>query len=138
VSSNQRKQKCSSASRCHHLLKTFYTGLGGWADRQLPDGTVIWTSPTGHTYTTKPGGGLFFPQLSSPTGELVIPESSGPPSVTRGVMMPARKRTRAEGRAYRIALERGHNAARIARKQLLLHEAIARERLIRDDEPPPF
>jgi hypothetical protein len=23
----------------HHLLKTFYTGVGGWADRQLPDGT---------------------------------------------------------------------------------------------------
>ncbi len=117
----------------HHLLKTFYTGLGGWADRQLPDGTVIWTAPTGHTYITKPGGSLFFPQLASPTGELVIPESSGPPSATRGVMMPTRKRSRADDRAYRIALERQHNAARIARKQLLLAERIAR-----DDEPPPF
>ena len=27
----------------HHLLKTFYTGLGGWADRQLPDGPGFWT-----------------------------------------------------------------------------------------------
>ena len=34
---------------------------------------------------------------------------------------------------YRIALERQHNAARIARKQLLLAERIAL-----DDEPPPF
>jgi hypothetical protein len=49
------------------------------------------------------------------------------------MMMPKRERTRAEDRAYRIALERQHNAARIARKQLLLAERIAR-----DDEPPPF
>nr|CRL67022.1 hypothetical protein CPGR_00232 [Mycolicibacterium malmesburyense] len=47
--------------------------------------------------------------------------------------MPLRSRTRAEDRAYRIALERQHNAERIARKQLLLAERIAR-----DDEPPPF
>ena len=84
-------------------------------------------------YTTNPGGSLFFPQLALPTGELVLPESSGPPSATRGLMMPTRKRSRAEDRAYRIALERQHNAARIARKQLLLAERIAR-----DDEPPPF
>ena len=37
--------------RFHHLLKTFWTGKNGWHDRQLPDGTVIWTSPTGHTFT---------------------------------------------------------------------------------------
>ncbi len=48
-------------------------------------------------------------------------------------MMPTRTRTRAQDRAYRIALERQHNAARIARKHLLLAERIAR-----DDEPPPF
>jgi hypothetical protein len=48
-------------------------------------------------------------------------------------MMPLRRRTRADDRAYRIALERQHNAARIARKQLLLAERIAR-----DDKPPPF
>ena len=33
--------------RFHHLLKTFWNGLDGWRDRQLPDGTVMWTSPTG-------------------------------------------------------------------------------------------
>ena len=119
--------------RFHHLLKTFYTSLGGWADRQLPDGTVIWTAPSGQVYTTKPVGALFFPTLATPTGQLVIPESSGPAPSNRGLMMPTRRRTRAEDRAYRIAQERQHNAARIARKQLLLAERIAR-----NDEPPPF
>ena len=99
----------------------------------IPDGTVIWTAPSGTVYTTKPGGSLFFPQLAIPTGELVIPEPSGPPAANRGLMMPKRKRTRAQDRAYRIALERQHNAARIARKHLLLAE-----RITRDDEPPPF
>jgi hypothetical protein len=99
----------------------------------LPDGTVIWTAPTGHTYTTKLGGSLFFPQLALPTGEFVISDGAGPPQTNRGVMMPTRRRTRSQDRAYRIALERQHTAARIARKQLLLAERIAR-----DDEPPPF
>jgi hypothetical protein len=48
-------------------------------------------------------------------------------------MMPTRQRTRAQDGDYRIALERQHHAARIARKQLLLAERIAR-----DDGPPPF
>jgi hypothetical protein len=26
----------------------------GWRDQQLPDGTVIWTSPTGQAYRTTP------------------------------------------------------------------------------------
>jgi hypothetical protein len=26
----------SSMARFHHLLKTFYTGVGGWANQQLP------------------------------------------------------------------------------------------------------
>ena len=125
--------KCSSAIRCHHLLKTFYAGARGWADRQLPDGTVIWTAPSGQVYTTKPGGALFFPVLATPTGELVIPDCTGPAHSNRGLMMLTRQRTRAQDRAYRIALERQHNAARITRKQLLLAGRIAR-----DDEPPPF
>jgi hypothetical protein len=119
--------------RFHHLLKTFYTGVGGWADRQMPDGTVIWTSPSGKVYTTKPGGALFFPALANPTGQLVLRETHGPVHSSRGLMMPTRQRTRSHDRAYRIALERQHNAARISRKQLLLAERIAK-----DDEPPPF
>ncbi len=114
-------------------MKTFYVGLGGWADRQLPDGTVIFTSPSGKVYTTQPGGSLFFPQLATPTGELAIPDGSGPPSANRGLICPGAKTTRAQDRAYCIALERQHNAARITRKQLLLAERIAR-----DDKPAPF
>ena len=41
---------CASNLGClcrkHHLLKTFW----GWLNRQLPDGTIIWTAPSGQTY----------------------------------------------------------------------------------------
>jgi hypothetical protein len=30
-----------SWNRTHHLTKTFWSGAGGWADQQLPDGTEI-------------------------------------------------------------------------------------------------
>jgi hypothetical protein len=119
--------------RFHHLLKTFHSGAGGWADRQMPDGTVIWTAPSGKVYTTKPGGALFFPALAVLTGTLELPESHCPADAARGLKMPARESTRTQDRAYRIALERQHNAARINRRQLLLAERIAR-----DGEPPPF
>ena len=49
--------------RKHHLLKTFW----GWRDQQQPDGTVIWTSPQGQTYTTHPGSRILFPTLCRPT-----------------------------------------------------------------------
>jgi hypothetical protein len=29
------------AQSAHHLLKTFWAGAGGWADQQLPDGTIL-------------------------------------------------------------------------------------------------
>ncbi|SEQ80085.1 protein of unknown function [Mycobacterium sp. 88mf] len=57
--------------RTHHLVKTF---CPGWSDRQLPDGTVEITAPTGHTYVTEPHGAAMFPTLSQPTGELNLPE----------------------------------------------------------------
>ncbi len=66
--------------RIHHLLKTFC----GWTDLQLPDGTIKWTSPSGRTYTTLPTGARFFPQLATPTGKLVLPNSP-PPSPNRGL-----------------------------------------------------
>lgn len=125
--------KRTSANRCHHLLKTFFTGAGGWADCQMPDAAVVWRSPSGQMYTTAPGGAFLFPTLAAPTGKLQIPESNGPQPAHRGLMMPVRRRTRAEDRAYRIASERQHNAERLARRHLLLADRIAR-----DDEPPPF
>ncbi|WP_330220079.1 HNH endonuclease signature motif containing protein, partial [Mycolicibacterium peregrinum] len=39
--------------RAHHLVKTF---CPGWTDRQLPDGTIEFTTPTGHTHVTEPHG----------------------------------------------------------------------------------
>ena len=106
--------KRTSANRCHHLLKTFYCGPGGWSERQLPDATMVFTSPGGRTYTTTPGGALFFPQLAVPTGELVLPTATSPPSRLRGLCMPTRKRTRAQDRAYRVERERARNRARYA------------------------
>jgi hypothetical protein len=119
--------------RFHHLLKTFYTGFGGWADRQQADGTVIWTSPTGHTYTTKPAGSLFFPALAVPTGELALPTWTPPNCTDRGVMMPTRRRTRAADRAARNNWERGINEARIA-----ADAARAAARVAACNDPPPF
>jgi hypothetical protein len=92
--------------RKHHLLKTFW----GWRDKQLPDGTVIWKLPDGHTYGTTPGSALLFPSLCAPTGELPVPE----PTIAdrcgnRAAMMPTRARTRTQDRVNRIATERRHN-----------------------------
>ncbi|MUL81104.1 MULTISPECIES: HNH endonuclease signature motif containing protein [unclassified Mycolicibacterium] len=88
--------------RAHHLVKTF---CPGWTDRQLPDGTVEFTSPTGHTYTTEPHGAAMFPTLAQSTGELTFPEPQAP-SPNRGVMMPTRRQTREQDRQDRIAEER--------------------------------
>ncbi|OBI35698.1 hypothetical protein A5709_01340 [Mycobacterium sp. E1386] len=105
--------------RKHHLLKTFWTG---WRDEQLPDGTVVWTSPTGQTYTTRPGSRLLFPALCMPTGELRIPSTQYGPLGECGVMMPKRRRTRHQDRARRVNAERALNAAHIAER----------------NQPPPF
>lgn len=102
--------------RIHHLIKTFCTG---WSDRQQPDGTITFTAPNGRTYSTVPGGGLFFPQLALPTGALTYPPTP-PPHPLRGLAMPTRRRTRAQNQAYRIAHERARNRADI------------------DADPPPF
>ncbi|MEB3030668.1 hypothetical protein [[Mycobacterium] nativiensis] len=90
---------------------------------------MIWTAPTGHTYVTEPGGALYFPQLAVPTGELDLPEWS--PTGNRGVMMPTRRRTRDQDRAYRIWLERNHNQERIAAAEQARRIAAA-------NDPPPF
>jgi len=91
--------------RKHHLLKTFWGGPDGWRDEQLPDATVIWTSPSGHTYRTQPGSALLIPALCRPTAALNLPRRQ-PDSRIRGVMMPRRTRTRAADRHYRIMAER--------------------------------
>ncbi|OBF62625.1 hypothetical protein A5756_00005, partial [Mycobacterium sp. 852002-53434_SCH5985345] len=50
--------------RTHHLVKTFW----GWQEKQLPDATLILTSPAGRTYVTTPGSALLFPSLCRATG----------------------------------------------------------------------
>ncbi|MCV7384656.1 HNH endonuclease signature motif containing protein [Mycolicibacter longobardus] len=122
--------------RLHHLLKTFWVGPNGWRDRQEPDGTVIWTAPTGHTYVTTPNGALYFPQLAVPTGELNLPEWQ--PTGSRGLMMPTRRRTRAQDRAYRIWLERNHNEERIAAAAAEAAAAEEARRIAAAKDPPPF
>lgn len=75
--------------RQHHRLKTF----GGWRDKQLADGTVIWTSPTGRTYRTAPAGADLFPQPRGPACATPTPS----------------RRTRSKQRSARIAKARKHN-----------------------------
>jgi hypothetical protein len=91
--------------RKHHLIKTFH----GWRDRQHADGTIDWLSPTGQTYTTNPGSHLLFPALCLPTGQLPEPAARQPDWLGRTLMMPTRRRTRAQNRARAIAAERALN-----------------------------
>ena len=109
--------------RFHHLLKTFWCGVDGWREQQLPDGTLTLTSPTGHTYTTYPGSKRLFPALCEPTGTLWTGE---PPTVDtigdRGVMMPKRRHTRAENLQRRVEAERKLNDEYVAER----------------NKPPPF
>jgi hypothetical protein len=124
--------------RTHHLVKTFW----GWREKQLPDGTIIFTAPTGHVYVTTPGSALFLPTLCLPTGVLSapVPDLAGPPGAewggARTAMMPRRSRTRAQERAHRIAAERRQN--REARTTCLAEQRRKSAPTRADDEPPPF
>jgi hypothetical protein len=113
--------------RVHHLIKTFW----GWHDQQLPDGVVIWRSPSGQTYVTTPGSALLFPSLCAPTGTLgPVPSRLRP--VDRTAMMPKRRHTRAQNRTHYITTQRRHN--RQARQTASYGPAPPGD----DDEPPPF
>jgi hypothetical protein len=114
--------KCISHNRYHHLLKTFWTGINGWRDQQEPDGNIVWTAPTGQSYTTRPGSCLLFPSLCLPTSELRTAPTVERPPGDRGIMMPRRRRTRKQDRAYRIDAERALNDAHVAER----------------NKPPPF
>jgi hypothetical protein len=109
---------CASNLKClcrrHHLLKTFWGGPTGWRDRQLPDGTIIWTSPHGRTYVTEPGSKLLFPSLCLPTAPVTITAEEAERARAQhnpGLTMPRRKQTRAQDRAQRITDDRRLNQA---------------------------
>jgi hypothetical protein len=119
--------------RTHHLLKTFYIGLGGWAERQFDNGTVVLTAPTGHTYPTYPHGGALFPALGQSTGRVPTPPDDTPPRPGRSLAMPTRTRTRDQDRQARIVAERRERTELIAeqnRQRRAWHVA--------NYEPPPF
>jgi hypothetical protein len=110
---SRHRLECSSAIRCHHRLKTFCHGPGGWNDEHLRDGTVIWTSPTGKIYRTTPAGADVFPQFRSPASTAPKP----------------RRRNHSRARAARIASARKHN-----RIQRALNEEHRRVRQARKHE----
>jgi hypothetical protein len=121
--------KCYCAT--HHLLKTFW----GWREQQLPDGTLILGSPAGQTYVTTPGSALLFPSLCHAVGGMPAPEAAPPPDycAQRSAMMPKRRSTRTQDRAYRVSTERRANhQARMARQAEHVGPAPP------DDDPPPF
>jgi len=126
--------------RKHHLLKTFWSGPHGWRDRQLPDGTIIWTAPAGHTYTTRPGSRLLYPILNQPSAPL--PACATPPQdQPRTLMMPTRTRTRAQDRQVRIDGERAYNLAQLSPPEPTVHTAQPApqpQRPSGPEQPPPF
>jgi hypothetical protein len=125
------------AIRTHHLVKTFW----GWAEKQLPDGTLILTSPAGHTYVTTPGSALLFPSLCRGVGGFPAPRSRPAARLMRQrtAMMPKRRRTRAQDRVTRIATERRHNRlARTARRAERSSHYVGPAPPKADDDPPPF
>lgn len=119
--------------RLHHLIKTFFTGPGGWRDHQFSDGTVVLISPTGHVYRSQAHGASLFSALGQPTGELDLPTDPLPPDPDRLAMMPRRKQTRDQDRRDRI------NAERRQRQQLITEQQRQHQAwLTQNEKPPPF
>ncbi|AQA02143.1 hypothetical protein BVC93_06550 [Mycobacterium sp. MS1601] len=105
--------------RLHHFGKTFWPG---WSDEQLPDGTIIFTTPTGQTYRSKPGSRLFFPTISTTSAHIDTPPPKPNPPDKIGKIPNHRRRNHARERAYRIKAERALNNALVTEWT----------------EPPPF
>jgi hypothetical protein len=122
--------------RTHHLVKTFW----GWRDQQLPDGTIILTSPSGTTYVTTPGSALLFPSLCWPTGDVQAPRAG--PTTDHGndrtAMMPRRRHTRAQDRAHHIAAERRQNHRARTTRRAGCPSYFGPAPPDSDDDPPPF
>ncbi|MCV7369972.1 DUF222 domain-containing protein [Mycolicibacterium duvalii] len=133
----------SCKCRGHHLLKTFWYGPGGWRDEQHPDGTLVWTAPTGHRYVTKPGSRLYFPSAAITTADLPPPPTPPPGYAAGTLKMPRRRRPRAADTAARNKAERAHNAEQRAQQQQRAQELRrareqrAREKKLQQEQPPP-
>jgi hypothetical protein len=129
--------RVENACRKHHLLKTFC----GWLDRQLPDGTVIWTGPSGQTYTTHPGSRLLFPSLCKPTAPVGGTARAPSAQPNRALMMPRRNSTREKDRAKRVEAERARNREIRENPENIWDDAYfpsCPPPPGEDDDPPPF
>lgn len=102
-------------------MKSFWPGF---SDRQLPDGTVVVTTPNGLSYVTKPGAGLFFPawNISSEPLAATPVRTSTPAEISGGTRAPKRAQPRAKARAARISYEGARNDDHVAERNI----------------PPPF
>ncbi len=96
----------------------------------MPEGTIILTAPTGHTYTTEAHGAAMFPTLAQSTGALPVPTVEEP-SPYRDLMMPRRKQTREQNRRDRI------NAERRQRTELIAEEERQRQAWLAATYEPP-
>lgn len=128
--------------RKHHLVKTFYTGPTGWRTHQHPDGTIAWTAPTGHTYTTTPGSRILFPDTHFPTPPPAPPPAPAATSSDhpgRDLMMPTRRRTRTDDRTRHIRRERALNWTELLGSALTADAKLRlAQQLIDGDSSPPF
>lgn len=95
--------------RFHHRLKTF----GGWTDEQYADGTVVWTSPSGKTYRTTPGGADLFNSFAS--APCKVPRPAQAPKVSRAARM---GQTRAKNRRLRPVNETYRRTQKARRQEL--------------------
>lgn len=116
--------------RFHHRLKTF----GGWSDEQYPDGTVVWTSPSGKTYRTTPGGADLFNSFKPvPCGQ---PKHARPPKLSRAARV---EQTRAKNRRLRPVNEAYRYTQKARRRELERRRNRNRMRatlkLFKGDEP---
>ena len=101
---------------------------------------LVWTPPTGHTYTTYPGSKQLFPTLCEPTGTLSLGQTpTADMNGDRGVMMPKRRHTRAHNTAEAINAERRLNENCAATVSELVNPAGSwRAPVPRSNDPPPF
>ncbi len=95
--------------RKHHLMKTFWTGVGGWKDIQLPDGPSSGPHPAARPTPPSPAAACSSLPGTSPPPTYHHPRLDVPPAGDRGLMMPRRQRTRAADQAARIKAERELN-----------------------------
>jgi hypothetical protein len=75
----------------------------------FPEGTIIWTAPSGRAYPTHPGARMYLPDWCISTEPLPPAGTGAPKTAHRSLRMPRRRRTRQADRAQRIKNRRAQN-----------------------------